>query len=216
MSKIERRTVPVEVKANKDAEGRIHITGYAIPFNSSSVDLGGFKEVIMPGTFDGVLGSKRDIVSTVNHQPTRILGRLANRTLTLTPDAKGIFMDAIPPDTQAVRDAITEIEGGYMNGMSFQFVVKRDKFVRQTDGSVLREVREADLIELGPVTFPAYGATTAQVSAEARSAVEALQQENETEETPEAEASAQEEEKKTTASVLLGLLGKELDLLELE
>jgi hypothetical protein len=223
MSKLERRCIPAELRAVKTDGGKSQIQGYAIVFDSKSVNLGGFREVIKPEAFDAVLNSDQDIVATANHQPTKVLGRMSNNTLELKKDGKGIFATITPPDTQAGRDAITEVEGGYVDGMSFQFIVKDQKFVRQTDGSVVREVRSANLIELGPVTFPAYHDTTTNtVSVEARSAVEALQREAaETEETPETsgetvEASADTEEQEAQPSPKIGLLMKELDLLELE
>lgn len=220
---IEKRCVPCgEMRAVENDDGQVVISGYAVVYNSESVLLedlrhGRFTEVIRPGTFKRALESNQDIVSTANHDPKLILGRRSNGTLKLTEDEKGIFMEATPPNTTAGRDTIELVKGGYLDGMSFQFLNKRgtDKFTKQKDGTVLREVTDAELIELGPVTFPAYPQTTTAVSAEARSTAEALQREEEADEATEAsveetEASVEEEHKFDRVA----RLQKELDIAE--
>jgi hypothetical protein len=211
-----------ELRAVTQEDGKIVISGLAIPYGKQSVNLGGFKEVIEKGTFRSPVESDQDIVSTANHDPRLILGRRSNGTLQLEDRPEGVWMSATLPNTSAARDVAELISGGYMTGQSFQFrnTPGTDRFSRTADGTVLRTVTDASLIELGPVTFPAYEQTSANVSAETRSAVEALQrEETRTEEPAEASAAAagapvEDEQKNETNRV--DLLMKELDLAEIE
>ena len=59
---IERRYVPADelpVELEERSAEAPRIKGISPPFNSKSVDLGGFREVFAPGAFDKVVGRKR-------------------------------------------------------------------------------------------------------------------------------------------------------------
>ena len=55
------------------AEGKDVVMGHAAIFNTLSEDLGGFRERIEPGAFDGVL--ENDVRAYFNHDPNYLLGR---------------------------------------------------------------------------------------------------------------------------------------------
>ena len=63
------------------AEGKpTRLVGLAAPFNGLSVDLGSFRERILPGAFDAVLESDGEVRADVEHQGTHLLARRSKGT----------------------------------------------------------------------------------------------------------------------------------------
>lgn len=139
------------------------IVGYAAVFDQESEPLGGFVEVIAPGAFDDVLGA--DVRGLFNHDPNYLLGRTASGTLVLSVDAVGLRYEITPPDTQTVRDLVlAPLARGDLSGSSFAFRVARggDRWDEDGDGRVIRTItRVGELLDVGPVAFPAYPDSTA-------------------------------------------------------
>lgn len=167
---IETRTVAFEADdelvIEERAGGTPAIRGYAVVYNRLSVDLGGFRERILPGAFDAMLGKqkgRRDLVSYYNHDPNLLLGRESSGTLEVFSDAKGVGYVVTPPASRA--DVLELIQRRDIRGSSFAFSVGvgGESFTTE-GGKAIREVREADLYEMGPVVNPAYSATTAAVA----------------------------------------------------
>ncbi len=159
--------IVVETRSN----GREVIRGLAIPYNRLSVDLGGFRERIMPGAFDKILSRQRgkgEIVSYFNHDPNWLLGRESAGTLEISVDERGISYIVEPPDTQAGRDVLALVRSKNLRGSSFSFTVSQrngERFTTDENGRAIREVVEASgLFEMGPVVTPAYPSTTAAVA----------------------------------------------------
>jgi hypothetical protein len=144
-----------------------HITGYPIVFNSYSEDLGGFREMIMPEARQAVERGG-DFVSMFNHDPNYVIGRQSAGTIAVSVDEVGVYLDATPPDTQWAHDLMVSIERGDVNGGSFQFWVRRDEW---NADYTERKVYDFDLVELGPVTMPAYPGTSAQVRSLAQAGI---------------------------------------------
>lgn len=168
---IERRDVEFEAEdeivVETRADGRPVIRGYAVVYGRLSVDLGGFRERIMPGAFDKVLNRQRgrtDLVSYFNHDANIMLGRESSGTLKVWSDEKGVGFEVIPPATRA--DIIELVQRRDVKGASFTFSIEKggEAFVTDETGRAIREVRAANLYELGPVVQPAYPSTTAQVA----------------------------------------------------
>jgi phage head maturation protease len=85
-----------------------------------------------------------------------------------------------PPDSALAKGIIESIKRGDLRGSSFSFTVNRDGQRWVTQGKVsVREIHSVEkLYDIGPVTFPAYDATTTGTRAhadpdEARHAYEA-------------------------------------------
>lgn len=169
----------VEVRAG-EGDQPAHIVGHAAVYSRWSVDLGGFKERVMPGAFAKSLGVS-DVRALFNHDPNYILGRTKPGTLTLSDETKGLHFDATPPDTQTIRDLVlAPIARGDVDQCSFSFAVRGteawDREPTATDGAAWRAPKkdgglwERDLIDLelfdvSPVTFPAYPQTDVAVRA---------------------------------------------------
>jgi len=174
---IERRSLLVEEMPEAElvvetrANGREAIRGLAIPYNRLSVDLGGFRERILPGAFDKILSrqrGKQEIVSYFNHDSNWLLGRESAGTLEITSDERGISYVVEPPDTQAGRDVLALVRSRNLRGSSFAFTVAPrggERFTTDENGRAIREVVEASgLYEMGPVVTPAYSSTSVAVA----------------------------------------------------
>lgn len=174
---LERRSLLVddapeaELVIETRASGREAIRGLAIPYNRLSVDLGGFRERILPRAFDDILGrqrGKQEILSYFNHDANWLLGRESAGTLEVTSDQRGISYVVEPPDTQAGRDVLALVRSGNLRGSSFAFTVqagKGDRFISDEGGKTIREVFKATgLYEMGPVVTPAYSSTSVAVA----------------------------------------------------
>lgn len=159
---IERRfyAQPIEVRAATDAEPA-KIVGYGAVFDSRSENLGGFTEIIEKGAFDNVLND--DVRGLFNHDPNFVLGRNSSGTMKLSIDETGLRYEIMPPDTQIVRDLVIEpMTRGDVSGSSFGFIVDEDEWSEDDDGAVTRTIKTIRaLMDVGPVTFPAYPDTGA-------------------------------------------------------
>jgi HK97 family phage prohead protease len=164
MDELERRTFAMEWRVKGDTDPVIE--GYAAVFNSLSQDLGGFREKIAPGAFARTIKNNKEIMSLFNHDPSMVLGRTGNGTLTLREDKTGLHMEVKPPNTAAARDVIEVIRRGDVTGQSFQFITVRDTWTNlDAEEDTVRTLDEVRLLEAGPVVFPAY--TDTKVSARA-------------------------------------------------
>jgi len=149
------------------ADGRSVIRGYAVVYNRLSVDLGGFRERILPGAFDGVFNRQRgraDLVSYYNHNPDILLGRESSGTLKVWTDEKGVGFEVVPPASRA--DILELVARRDVKGASFTFSIEKngETFTTDENGRAIREVRAATIYELGPVVQPAYPSTSVSVA----------------------------------------------------
>ena len=139
------------------------IGGYAAVFERKSVMLYGFREKIMAGAFQDSL--RDDIRALWQHDTSQVLGRTRSGSLRLWEDDTGLGFELDPPDTQTGRDAVTLIIRGDVDQMSFGFnvPVNGDDWSEDEDGIPLRIIKRAKLVEVSPVTFPAYPDTSAGI-----------------------------------------------------
>lgn len=166
---IEKRTISLEGMELRSDEGHPVLEGYAAVFNQAT-NLGSFDEVIAPGAFRKTLGAGPDVRATIEHEGgLTTIGRTLNSTLFLAEDGKGLRVKIFPPDTQAGRDAVTLIRGGFVNQMSFAFRVPKggDEWKAGKDGRSLRTLKEVDLHDgdVAVVSYPAYPTTSVEARA---------------------------------------------------
>jgi HK97 family phage prohead protease len=136
------------------------IRGTAIVFNSLSYDLGGFREIIHPQAVDRTLKEGIDVRALVDHESSKVMGRVTAGTLLLRKTAKGLVIENDPPDTSYARDLLVSIDRRDVTGMSFGFrVTPGGDAWRQDDGEIIRDVFDMVFREVSFVTFPAYEAT---------------------------------------------------------
>lgn len=164
--KNEVRSFNVEFRIDKEDTPRIH--GYAAIFDKWSEDLGGFREIIRKGAFAKTI-KEADIRALFNHDRNYVLGRTKNGTLELAEDKKGLAIDIDPPDAQWAQDLTASIERGDIDQMSFGFRMIKQKWNEEDKKNPTRELLEVELVDVSPVTFPAYPQTSVSVREHIRS-----------------------------------------------
>lgn len=178
------RTV-MELRAKEGAK-MPGLRGYTAVFDSWSEPLGffeDFREKIATGTFAKTI-TESDIHALVDHESSKVLGRsrgAAGGTLSLSEDSTGLeFEVGELPDTTTGRDIAELVERQDVDGCSFGFRTVADEWVyeRPDDApsqeedeaqgvaiEAWRTLKEVRLFDVGPVSFPAYPETTAEVRA---------------------------------------------------
>lgn len=129
------------------------VVGYGSVFNTLSNELGGFREIISEGAFDGRLND--DVRFLINHDGLP-LARTTNGTLKLTTDERGLKYEAKVANTSLGRDLIELMRNGTINQSSFAFVVEDDSW-EMRDGINVRTINKVSrLYDVSAVTYPAY------------------------------------------------------------
>ena len=147
----------VELRAATDGVPRT-IVGYAAVFDSPT-DIGGyFIEKIARGAFTGAIARPDDVRCLFNHRDSAVLGRTKSGTLSLFEDEIGLRYEVTPPNATWAHDLVASIERGDVSQSSFQFRAKRQSWDETGDVPV-RTLLEVELIDVSPVTFPAYDDT---------------------------------------------------------
>lgn len=169
--------VPTELELrSKDGAKMPGIRGYSAVFDSWSEPLGfyeSFREKIASGAFKKTI-SESDIRALRDHDPSMLFGRSkgsAGGTLKLGEDSNGLEMEVEElPDTDLGRELVALIERGDLDGQSFGFRTVKDEWdyeVSPEDKAegieAYRTLTEVRLFDVGPVTYPAYPETTAEV-----------------------------------------------------
>lgn len=174
----ERRYLPAtDMQVEERADKPAMIVGYAAVFNTLSEELRmgerAFREVIRPGAFAESLASGRDILARNEHRS--VLGRLANGTLRLIEDQRGLRYEIDPPDTTDGQNLVKQIRRRDITASSFAFKVPQggDAWRREGD-KLVRELRSVELIDVSPVAEPAYPATDVALRSLEASAIDAL------------------------------------------
>lgn len=145
----------VELRAKGDSR---LIAGHAAVFNQLSVDLGGFREQVAPGAFARAIQSD-DVRALFNHDANHVLGRNTAKTLRLAEDDHGLAFEIDPPaGVRWVEDLMLSIERGDITQCSFGFRTIRDEW-EMAGPNVVRTLLEVRLLDVSPVTFPAYPQT---------------------------------------------------------
>jgi len=162
---IERRTAgTVDLSAGTNS-------GTAVTYNHLSSDLGGWRERIQRGAFTSTLKSKADIACLYSHDTGKPLGRTGSGTLQVWEDAAALRWKCKLPDTSAGRDLMTSVQRGDLVQCSFGFICRKSSWNDEPDPENSRQqisvriVTDAELLEVSPVLWGAYGDGTS-VSAE--------------------------------------------------
>ena len=183
----EYRDMTMEIRSAEtddvEQEERKVVKGYASTFNEPYTlyenDDWRFDEVVDSKAFDNT--DMSDVIMQYDHEG-RVFARMSNNTLTVTPDEKGLLIEADLGGTELGRQLFEEIRGGYTNKMSFGFTVDGEE-VRDTkapDGKALTvrtitSVRK--LYDVSAVSLPANDATSISVRTLTDGEIERIQAE---------------------------------------
>ncbi|MEZ7173592.1 HK97 family phage prohead protease [Sporosarcina sp. OR05] len=141
------------------------IEGHAAVFDEKTNIGGFFYEIIERGAFDGT--NFDDVLFSTNHDLQKIpLARSrrnnSNSTLQLQVDEKGLFVRAAL-DTEgnpSAKELFSAIKRGDMDGMSFIFYIKDQKWEDLDSEMPTRRIQKISrVIEVSAVNFPAYAGT---------------------------------------------------------
>ena len=158
-------TAPQPFAVRTMPDGSKQVSGYAIVFNSPSVDLGGFVEVCNPGMLTRTLRENPDVLILRDHKSEMLLGRTTAGTLSLSTDSTGLRFAVTLPKTSVGDDTAENVRLRNLTGCSFGFNTVSDEWTSTADGKALRTLLDVDLFEISITSFPAYTET----SVEARS-----------------------------------------------
>ena len=155
----DRRTFSSEVRAAKQSDGTVRMSGYAAMWDREADGLP-FREVIKRGAFADSLGRGDDVFLLVNHDTDQLpLARRSAGTLSVAEDDMGLHVTAeLDPANPRAAELASALERGDVDKMSFAFRVAADGSTKTEDG--VRELRALDLYEVSVVTWPAYNATS--------------------------------------------------------
>src|SRR5580704_17070001 len=157
------------------ATAAFEVAGRAASYNTPSSDLGGFVEKLQRGCFTRSLASGEDVKCLVNHDHNQVLGRQANKTLTLTDTPDGLnFVCKLNKDSQAHRDLYASVKRGDLSECSFAFIVDGEDgqafSAPDNNGLLTRTIKRAKLLDVSVVASPAYGNGATSVDARAAAA----------------------------------------------
>lgn len=135
------------------------VKGTAVVFDTPTVIAGydGIKycEVIDRHAFDEC--DLSDVIMNYNHAG-KVVARLRNKTLALDINERGVDIEANLGGTTAGRELYEEIDGGYVDKMSFSFTVREAKYDSTTHTRTITKVKK--LYDVSAVDIPAYNETS--------------------------------------------------------
>lgn len=170
---IERRFLAQKPRIEKrmDGDNEQYIVQGTAAVVEQETSLGYFRERIARGAFDGVLASAElDCRALFNHDPNLILARsgggASSLSLSLSANGDLLYEFALPNRSYAhdLRDAL---ESGDVSQSSFAFRIGKQiwEWDEQDPNNDLRIITEvSELVDVSPVTYPAYASTSAQVA----------------------------------------------------
>jgi HK97 family phage prohead protease len=155
--------IPLELEwrasGDPQRDGQMVVKGYAAVFNRLSMDLGGFREKIVPGAFDNALAADPHVLLLWDHASSLILGSTRAtdpESLELRSDQNGLrFFSRVVPTTYA-SDLRALMDAGIVRQASFGFTVERDSWTIDDKENVTRTIIE--ISSLFDVTVTAMGA----------------------------------------------------------
>lgn len=172
---VARQAASLRAESDDVSSGRT-LEGYAAVFNVwTEIDSwweGRFLERLAPGAFDNTLAKRGDRVKVLfNHGYDPSIGdKPLGKPARMEPDETGLWTETPLARTSYNDDLIELLRDEAIDGMSFRFRVTEEQRNEDPDpsddnpmGLPERTITGVDLYEFGPVTFPAYEATTAGV-----------------------------------------------------
>lgn len=134
------------------------VEGYAAVFGVTSVNLGGFVEVIDANAFTGVI-ERSDVVALFEHTHNNgVLARCkkGTGTLTLKIDEKGLKFSFQLGNTSLANDMKEYLTRGDIDSCSFAFSVNLEEWDMKSKPCVRNVKQVGYLFDISMVVYPAY------------------------------------------------------------
>ena len=152
-----------ELRAETGEDGKVTVSGLAVPYGQTSEDLGGFREMFMAGAFAETISENREVFADVEHDAKKKLGRRTKSSLELQDTVDGLRFRVKLPDTQLGRDTAEEVRSGLLDGVSIAFTdADANWFGKGKD--TLRKVNKAALRAITLTSYPAYRQTVGSLA----------------------------------------------------
>ena len=129
---------------------------YGVP-SEPLAQLGGAREQIAPGAFEGVLDS--DVRALLNHDANEVLGRTKSGTLRLSDEQRGLRFELDLPDLPLGDNVRSAVKRGDIDGASFRFVVADEDW----NGDVRTVTKVKELHDVTIATYPAYASASIEL-----------------------------------------------------
>lgn len=147
---------PVELRSSKS--GRM-IGGYALKFDRLSQNLGGYVERIAPSfTNQARADGWPDMVCRYNHNDELLLGTTRSGTLQCSTDDVGLLYEVDCPECRG--DVLEMVARRDVAHSSFAFEVLEQEWGVSDQNFPLRTLISGRMIDVAPVSSPAYRDTT--------------------------------------------------------
>lgn len=156
-------------KAEDDPDSIGTLFGYLSVWGVESVIdswEGRFREVWVKGAYQDTLRSGRTVQVMYDHGLDSAVGsRPLGKPSVLREDDHGLYIEVPLDDTSYNRDIAASLRSGALSGMSVRFSVMRERWDDpESKGALpLRTIESVELYEGGPVSFPAFEATSAGI-----------------------------------------------------
>ena len=159
------RSVPFTIERASDDGDGLTLTGYAAVFDKPTrIDSweGKFDEQIARGAFAASL-KRRTPKLQFDHGQHPLVGSMPLGVISkMREDEHGLFVEARLHDNWLIEPVRDAIASGSVDGMSFRFRAIGEMWDESGDVPV-RTLTEVELLEAGPVVWPAYEETSVGV-----------------------------------------------------
>jgi len=160
MKQKEIRKLDIQFRAEDTEEDKMEIKGYAAVYDSPETY--SYTEVIAKGAFDEA--DMSDVVLRYNHDDSfMVLARTRNKSLNLSVDDNGLYMDAVlQNDITEHKNIYNAIKSGLIDKQSFAFTVEEDDYDYDTDTRTIKKIGK--VFDVSVVDQPFYNDTDVSIA----------------------------------------------------
>lgn len=134
------------------------LTGIAHVFGTRAL-VDGQYESFSPTAFDSSIAAN-DVASFANHNAEQLLGRTSSGTLRIERDDEALSFSVDLPDTSYAHDLKELVKRGDLTGVSFGFLPGKYERRSHNGKAERRHTNVERLIEISPVSLPAFDGTS--------------------------------------------------------
>ena len=148
--------MPVELRSNGKSR---EIGGYAAVYNRDSENLGSYIERIAPPFFNNARADGwPGVICRYNHDDAFVLGSTRGGTLRLSTDETGLQYTVDVPEHRG--DVLELVSRGDVANSSFAFIAQEVDWGYNQQNYPTRTLLSGRLVDVAPVTVPAYRDTS--------------------------------------------------------